>query len=166
MQCSECGRHFVALGVHVRNKHGMDPDDYRRRHNIPLTQALADGDLRKRLSEKAILRMKTEEGIDNLRRLISCVDRHAQSGKKRDLPSISIQHCLRNNDRRSRAVRDECLPLLLPDWLIGMSCRDISIKHLVAMPTLRKWVREGFLPKRELRYQIAELKREKFKEPT
>ena len=153
MQCKECGKNFVLLGNHVR-KHGLEPDDYRRKHNIPLTQALADGELREHLSYKANQRMLTDEGVAHIRRILSLCDRQAQTGKKRELPNISIQHCHRKNEKKSRAVREECLPLVLPDWVHGMSSRDISLKHLVALPTLRKWARQGFLPKRELRYEI------------
>ena len=154
MQCNECGRHFVLLANHVRFKHGMEPDDYRRKYNIPLTQALADGELREHLSDKAKLRLQTDEGVAHLRRILASCDRQKQTGKKRDLPKVSIQHCHQKNEKKSRAVREECLPLALPDWVGGMSSRDISLKHLVALPTLRKWAREGFLPKRELRYEI------------
>jgi len=154
MQCKECGRNFVLLANHVIKKHGMSPDDYRRKHNIPLTEALADGNLREHLSQKAKLRFQTDEGIAHIRRILALCDRQKQTGKKRDLPKVSIQHCLQKNEKRSRCVREERLPFVIPDWIGGMSSRDISLKHLVALPTLRKWVRDGFLPRRELRYEI------------
>lgn len=143
----------------------MDPDDYRRKHNIPLTEALADGNLREHLSSKAKLRLQTDEGIAHMRRVMGLCDRQKQTGKKRNLPNVSVQHCHQKNAKKSRCVREEILPLMLQDWEQGMSNRDISLKHLVALPTLRKWVREGFLPKRELRYEVktpnAELTRAK-----
>ena len=154
MRCNECGKHFVLLANHVRKKHDMTPDDYRRKHNIPLTEALADGNLREHLSNKAKLRLQTDDGIAHLRRILASCDRQKQTGKKRNLPDVSIQHCHRKNAQRSRCVREKVLPLVLTDWLHGMSSRDISLKHLVSLPTLRKWAREGLLPKRELRYEI------------
>lgn len=155
MKCQECGKDYVLLANHVLKKHGIAPDDYRRKYNILLTEALADGVLREHLSQKARLRMLTQEGVEHIRRLLTLCDRGSQRGRKRNLPPVSIQHCLVNNEDKRRRWKEERAPLVLSDWVNGMSNRDISLKHGLAMCTLRKWAREGVLPKRKLRYALV-----------
>lgn len=154
MKCQECGKNFVLLANHV-HKHNMTPDDYRRKYNIPLTQALADGALREHLSHMAQLRLQTEEGVEHIRKMLANDGRHKTKGRKMDLPEVSTRHCHAKNAARARTKLEECLPLVMPDWVSGTSLRDISIKHLVAIGTLRKWVRDGHLPKRTLAYKVG-----------
>ena len=158
MKCNECGKNFVLLANHVIKKHGIAPDDYRRKYNIPLTQALADDELRNHLSSKALIRAQTNEGIDHIRRMQSTCDRQKQTGKKRDLPECSVRHCHEKNDKKRLSFLADKLPGILPDWIDGMSNRDISLKHGIAFPTLRKWVRDGHLPKRHMRYEVPNVK--------
>jgi predicted transcriptional regulator len=40
LQCLECGVRYRGIAQHVRQKHGIDPDDYRRDHELPRTLAL------------------------------------------------------------------------------------------------------------------------------
>lgn len=153
MKCRLCGKSYVLLANHVLKSHRIDPDDYRRQFNIPLTQALADSELREHLSEQARLRLQTTEGIEHLRRMQR---NHPGSGPQgpRDLPECSTRHLHQNNARQSKVRREDKVPDILPDWKAGISNRDICIKHGVAMCTLRKWEREKWLPKRRLMYSI------------
>jgi hypothetical protein len=154
MECKECGKQYIALANHLIQTHGIVPDDYRRKHNIPLMQPLADDELRSHLSSKAQLRLLTQEGVAHLRRMLANCDRQAQTGKRRRLPKCSIEHCLVNNERKSTTFRERKLPAVLVDWNAGMSIRDVSIKHLVADATMRKWVQDGYLPKRKMVYVV------------
>lgn len=156
MKCHMCGKDFILLANHVLKKHGISPNDYRVKYNIPLTQALADDGLRRHLSDKAVLRLQTNEGIEHIRRIQASCDRQKQTGKKRRLPDCSLQHCRDENDKKRRSLLSKKLPDILPDWINGMSNRDISLKHGVALPTLRKWVAGGHLPKRQLHYMVLE----------
>jgi hypothetical protein len=156
MECKECGKQYILLSNHVLKAHGIKPDDYRRKHNIPLMQPLADDELRNHLSSKAQIRALTTEGVAHIRRMLATCDRQAQTGKKRDLPECSVEHCHVKNEKKSASFRERKLPALLVDWNNGMSIRDVSLKHLVAEVTLRKWVQEGYLPKRKRVYVVAD----------
>lgn len=57
MKCEICGRQFVALGVHIRLKHAIDPDDYRDEFGILRITPLVDKDLSEHLSAQAKLRL-------------------------------------------------------------------------------------------------------------
>jgi ROS/MUCR transcriptional regulator protein len=48
LQCLECGSWYRALGPHLVQGEGMDPDAYRERHGLPATLPLAAADLRAR----------------------------------------------------------------------------------------------------------------------
>lgn len=52
LQCLECGVWYRGLGQHVARKHGMDPDDYRRDHELPKTRALWPEDLRQQQADR------------------------------------------------------------------------------------------------------------------
>lgn len=156
MKCRLCGKSYVLLSSHIRKSHKIDPADYRREFNIPLTEALADGELREHLSEQALLRLKTDEGIEHLRRMRKNSPDDGSPGP-RDLPECSTQHLHQNNARQSKVRREDKVPDIVPDWKAGMSNRDIAIKHGVAMCTLRKWERDGWLPKRRKIYLIQKV---------
>lgn len=49
MKCELCGRQYIALGVHLRHKHAVDPDDYREEFGILRTTPLVDEDLSEHL---------------------------------------------------------------------------------------------------------------------
>jgi hypothetical protein len=50
MKCLICGKEYIALGVHIRRKHQIDPDDYREEFGMLRTAALVDDELAKTLS--------------------------------------------------------------------------------------------------------------------
>jgi ATP/maltotriose-dependent transcriptional regulator MalT len=156
VQCLECGRDFINLANHVRQTHNLMPDDYRRKHNIPLTRVLIDESLREHLSSKAQLRMMTDEGVNHIRTILSLCDRQKQTGKKRNLPTCSVEHCHDKNNKKSLTFREKKLPGVLVDWNNGVSNRDIALKHNVSTHVLIKWKLQGYLPKRILRYEIDE----------
>lgn len=49
MKCELCGRQYIALGVHLRHKHHVDPDDYREDYGILRTTPLVDEELSEQL---------------------------------------------------------------------------------------------------------------------
>lgn len=57
MKCQLCGKEYIALGVHLRHKHHVDPDDYRDEFGILRTTPLVDDDLSQHISESAKRRM-------------------------------------------------------------------------------------------------------------
>lgn len=61
MKCELCGRQYIALGVHLRHKHHIDPDDYREEFGILRTTPLVDDDLSAHLSACANLRLQNDE---------------------------------------------------------------------------------------------------------
>lgn len=61
MKCEICGREYIALGVHLRRKHKVDPKDYKEEHGILLAKPLVDDWLSVRLSESMQSRLKDAE---------------------------------------------------------------------------------------------------------
>lgn len=61
MQCLECGVWYRGLGQHVRLKHGMDPEDYRRDHQLPRSLALWPEDLRAEAAERSAVNLARPE---------------------------------------------------------------------------------------------------------
>ena len=61
MKCELCGRQYIALGVHLRHKHHVDPDDYREEFGILRTTPLVDEELSEHLSAGAKRRMEDQD---------------------------------------------------------------------------------------------------------
>jgi DNA invertase Pin-like site-specific DNA recombinase len=57
VECKLCGREYVALGVHLRHKHAVDPDDYREEFGILRITPLVDLELSMHLSAAAKRRL-------------------------------------------------------------------------------------------------------------
>lgn len=54
IRCLECGRRMRSLGKHLAAKHGMGAVEYRERHRLPSTAALAADSVREELSERML----------------------------------------------------------------------------------------------------------------
>jgi predicted transcriptional regulator len=63
LMCLECGRWFRGLGIHVRTKHGIGADEYRREHELPAGRGLAAGDLSEAMAERARHEFAANEAI-------------------------------------------------------------------------------------------------------
>ena len=61
MKCELCGRQYIALGVHLRHKHAVDPDDYREAFGILRTTPLVDQELSSHLSAEAKRRLQDDD---------------------------------------------------------------------------------------------------------
>lgn len=61
MKCELCGRQFVALGVHLRHKHAVEPNDYRDEFGLLRTTPLVDEDLSIHLSIGAKRRLQDND---------------------------------------------------------------------------------------------------------
>jgi hypothetical protein len=61
MKCNICGREYIALGVHLRHKHKIDPDDYREEFGILRTTPLIDEDLSAHLSAGMKRRLQDDD---------------------------------------------------------------------------------------------------------
>lgn len=60
MKCELCGRQYVALGVHLRHGHQVDPDDYREEYGLLKSEPLVDSDLSEHLSRTAKERLESD----------------------------------------------------------------------------------------------------------
>lgn len=58
MKCNICKREFVALGVHLRHKHKIDPAEYKEEYGMLLATPLVDGWLSERISASQLSRLK------------------------------------------------------------------------------------------------------------
>ena len=61
MICLICGKNYIALGVHVRHKHHVAPEDYREEFGLLKTAALADDSLRNQLRVGQLRAMQDPE---------------------------------------------------------------------------------------------------------
>lgn len=63
LQCLDCGKWFVALGIHVQAIHGITADDYRREYELPASIGLVTTQLRERFAARARRRFATDERL-------------------------------------------------------------------------------------------------------
>ena len=61
MKCQLCGGEYIALGVHLRHKHAVDPDDYREDFGILRTTPLVDENLSSHLSDCLKRRLQDDD---------------------------------------------------------------------------------------------------------
>jgi len=61
MKCEICGKQYINLGVHLRHKHKIDPDDYRDEFGILRITPLVDEELSRRLSAGANRRLLDDD---------------------------------------------------------------------------------------------------------
>ncbi len=66
MKCELCGRQYIALGVHLRRKHKVDPDDYREQYGMLRAVPLVDDWLSDRFKERQHQRLKNPEYKEEL----------------------------------------------------------------------------------------------------
>lgn len=66
MKCNICGREFVSLGVHLRHKHKVDPDDYKEEHGMLRAAPLVDKWLSDRLKDSVNNRLKDPDYKDEV----------------------------------------------------------------------------------------------------
>ena len=60
MKCQICGGDYIALGVHIRRKHGISLDDYREEFGILKVTPLVERDLSEHISLKAKQRIEAD----------------------------------------------------------------------------------------------------------
>ena len=57
MKCEICHCEYIALGVHLRHKHQIDPDEYREEYGLMKTTPLVDPELSAQLTKGAKARL-------------------------------------------------------------------------------------------------------------
>ena len=154
MRCNECGKHFVLLTQHVRKKHGMTRSDYCLKWNLPLSQALADDELRGHQSQKAKERLLTEEGQRHLASILikSRISPIYGGPGVRTLPPCSLKHAITQaavnaSNQHDRSLKK--LTSLMKDWNKNMRLSEIGSRHNISPNTLISYVRLGILPPRK-----------------
>lgn len=85
MKCEICGRSYIALGVHLRHKHQVDPDEYREEYGILRTTPLVDDDLSEQISKSAKRRLQDPEYKAEVQ--ARC---HANAEKNKGKPSAGM----------------------------------------------------------------------------
>lgn len=85
MKCEICGRSYIALGVHLRHKHQVDPDAYREEYGILRTTPLVDDDLSEQISKSAKRRLLDPEYKAEVQ--ARC---HANAEKNKGKPSAGM----------------------------------------------------------------------------
>lgn len=107
MKCLICGKEYKALGVHIRLKHAVDPDDYRDEFGILRTTALVDEDLSEYLSAKAQFRLTDDEYRATVTERCKS---NAEANKGKPSPEMTRQGrealASRNKDRNRRYIAD------------------------------------------------------------
>ena len=61
MKCLLCNKNYINLGVHLRHKHQVDPNDYKEEFGILKTTPLVDKELSEHMSKKAKLRLLDDD---------------------------------------------------------------------------------------------------------
>lgn len=61
MECKICGKNYIALGVHLKRKHKIDPVDYKEDHGMLLATPLVDDWLSERIRTSQYTRLKDPE---------------------------------------------------------------------------------------------------------
>lgn len=61
MKCNICGRDYIALGVHLRHKHKIDPAAYKEEYGMLLATPLVDDWLSERIRQNQQSRFKDPE---------------------------------------------------------------------------------------------------------
>jgi hypothetical protein len=110
MKCELCGREYIALGVHIRRKHHIDPDDYREEFGILRTTPLVDQDLSEHLSASAKRRMSDDDYKAEVQ--ARCLNNAANN---RGRPSAGMsragrQALARRNSEANEAYLRSCAP--------------------------------------------------------
>jgi hypothetical protein len=107
LQCLECGRWYRALGSHLVQGEGLDPDAYRERHGLPATLPLAAADLRTRWRhhttqrrERGDLPAAPEPGVRDAARR-NATARHATTAAR---PGVRAIHQAGIAKARTRAI--------------------------------------------------------------
>jgi len=108
MKCEICGKQYVALGVHLRHKHQVDPDDYRDEHGILRTTPLVDEDLSNHLSACAKNRLHDDDYLSEMQ---SQCRTNAESKRGRTGPGMTragkAALAKRNTEANEKYLRSE-----------------------------------------------------------
>lgn len=105
MKCELCGKQYIALGVHLRHKHAIDPDDYREEFGILRTTPLVDDGLSAYLSDCAKRRLQDDDYLAEVRD--RCL-RNADDNKRKP-PSVMTRAGRADLARRNTAANEEYL---------------------------------------------------------
>ena len=97
--CLLCGKHYRALGNHLRVSHEVDIDDYKKNYGIFWTKALTCNDLRKDQSDIAKERIANGEflptSIEARRKQGILARKHIKiRGRRRNLPLHAVSSAL------------------------------------------------------------------------
>jgi hypothetical protein len=117
MKCEICGKQYINLGVHLRHKHKIDPDDYRDEFRILRITPLVDKELSRRLSAVANRRLLDDDYKMELQEICR---KNSKANKNRVHSGMSnagkVALAKRNSDanfeylkKRSLEVKDEIL---------------------------------------------------------
>jgi hypothetical protein len=155
MKCLECGKEYKLLSNHIWQTHDMSVRDYKLKHNLPLSKALADEEWLEKMRNIGHAQKDTKEGRKVLSKLIAAglenVSLIRSGFKKQETPKRNIwPKCSREKvgiaggkASRKRALRK--YDIVKKEWADGVSVKELSIDA----GTAKRWVDDGLLPKRK-----------------
>jgi hypothetical protein len=139
--CRLCGRTFVALGVHLRHKHAVDPDDYRDEYGILRGAPLVSEALSQHLSAAATRRLEDE---DYKAEVADRCRENAKALKGRPGPGMTKQGKAALAGRNSAANAaylnqraSDVAPLLGPSTTVHDICRSAAMSPGAVKKVLR-----------------------------
>jgi hypothetical protein len=108
MKCEICGKQYIALGVHIRHKHGVDPDDYRDTYGLMRTAPLVDKDLSDQIRASAKRRLQDDEYKAEVQNRCR---KNAEANKGKPGPRMSqaakAKLAKRNSENNEKYIREK-----------------------------------------------------------
>ncbi len=80
LECEICGKHYWALGVHVKHKHGISAKDYKAEYGHLLSRPLVHSEISEALRDSAKRRLVDQ---DYKRELVDLCKKNAEAGKSK-----------------------------------------------------------------------------------
>ena len=153
MKCLECGKDYRLLGNHVWQAHGIKCRDYKVKHNIPITQPLADdswvemmkdigNEMKETPAGKALMdRLKRCAVKNNLARSLRMVP----SAKMDSWPEVSkVKASIASAISKKAAVETQ-FHKAKEEWAAGVPIKEMVVSEQI----IYRWIAEGRLPKRK-----------------
>jgi hypothetical protein len=102
MECKICGKNYIALGVHLKHKHKIEPADYKEEHGMLLATPLVDNWLSERIRASQQLRLKDPDYKAEI------ADRCRENAKKNvGKPGVGMTRAGKESIARSDKARNE-----------------------------------------------------------
>lgn len=140
MKCELCGREYINLGVHLRHKHSVDPNEYREEFGMLRTAPLVDKELSAHISALAKNRMKDEEYLEQKRALCRKNAAAKKKGQKVQMSRKAKELLAKRNTEANARYLEQRAPAVLAMLRDKKTVRDVSKALRMRQSTVKKIV--------------------------